>query len=207
MSRLRQLAVTIALFGVVGCTRGSAPSGATTEGSGVTASSPEVSISIYPLEVQLRDQNDAAIGVDVFRGHTVIVSMFFGSCPAACPLLVSHIARLEASLAPEVRSELRVLLVSFDAERDTPARLGELARAHKADPARWRLASATDEPARVLGNALGISFRKIEGGMFAHDSVITVLDGDGRIVARNDDLTADVTPLGLVIDNLGRRHE
>jgi protein SCO1 len=73
--------------------------------------------------------------------------------------------------------------VSFDVERDTPSALRQLARAHKVDPARFRLASATDDQARVLGNALGISFRKIEGGMFAHDSVITMLDGDAPLGA------------------------
>ncbi len=151
--------------------------------------------SIYPLDVALLDQNGAAIGADIFRGQRVVISMFFGACPAACPLLVTHIKRLEASLTAEERANLRVLLVSFDAERDTPAALTDLASAHKVDAARWRFASATDQQARVLGNALGISFRKIEGGMFAHDSVITVLDEQGRIVAHTDELSGEMTAL------------
>jgi protein SCO1/2 len=198
-----------------GCRDGAQPEASVTSVASATVAapapsplpSPSQSVSIYPLDVALRDQDGAAVGVDLFRGHPVIISMFFGSCPAACPLLVTHIKQIEASLAPEVRADLRVLLVSFDAERDTPDALRELARAHKVDPARWRFASATDEHARVLGNALGINFRRVEGGMFTHDSVITVLDGDGRVIVRTDDLAADPTPLELAISHLGHAHE
>jgi len=165
---------------------------------------PVVGSSIYPLDVVLRDETGATIGADVFRGQPVIVSMFYGSCPAACPLLVTNIKRLEATLPPEVRARTRVLLVSFDSERDTPDALRELARAHKVDATRWRFASASDDQARVLGNALGVSYRKGEGGMFSHDSVITVLDARGRIVARSsDDLAASAAPLGAALTTLG----
>ena len=209
MSVFSWVAFTAALLALAGCRERATPDASTTRIASATVSGPAPApgVSIYPLDVALRDQEGASVGVDVFRGHPVIVSMFFGSCPAACPLLVTQIKRIEASLAPEVRAELRVLLVSFDAERDTPAALRELARAHAVDPARWRVASATDEHARVLGNALGINFRKIEGGMFAHDSVITVLDRDGRVVARTDDLAGDPAPLARAISQLGHAHE
>ena len=156
-------------------------------------------VSVYPLEVALRGDDGAATSLDVFRGHPVVVSMFYGSCPAACPLLVTKIKQIEAALSPDVRARTRVLLVSFDAERDTPDALQKLARGHRVDPARWRFASASDDQARVLGNALGISYKKGEGGMFSHDSVITVLDGDGRIVARTDDLDAGLAGLASAV--------
>ena len=47
-----------------------------------------------------------------------------------------------------------------------------------------------------------MSFRKIEGGMFAHDSVLSVLDAQGRVVRRTDDLSADLAPLGAAIARL-----
>jgi protein SCO1/2 len=167
-----------------------------------TAAQPP-SASIYPLQVTLRDQNDALIGADVFRGHPVIVTMFYGSCPAACPLLVSHIKQIESALAAGVREQTRVLIVSFDAERDTPAALQQLARAHRVDASRWRFASGPDDEARLLANALGVSYRKGEEGVFSHNSVISVLDGEGRIVARSDDPKAELVPLGAAVTRLG----
>jgi protein SCO1/2 len=159
------------------------------------SSVPTPGVSVYPLDVALRDEDGVATALDLFRGHPVVVSMFYGSCPAACPLLVTRIKQLEESLPPDVRARTRVLLVSFDADRDTPEALRALARRHAVDPARWRFASASDDHARVLANALGISYRKGEGGMFSHDSVITVLDGEGRIVARTDDMEDAPTSL------------
>lgn len=162
------------------------------------------SASIYPLELSLRDQNGAVVGADVFRGHPVIVSMFYGSCPAACPLIVTHIKQIEASLSPEVRADTRVLLVSFDAERDTPTALTRLVSAHRVDGSRWRLAAGAEDDARQLANAIGVHYRKEEGGVFSHDSVIAVLDRDGRIVASVDDPSADLEPLSKSIRDLTR---
>lgn len=160
--------------------------------------------SIYPLDVALRDQDGAAIGADVFRGHPVVVTMFYGSCPTACPLLVSHVKQVEASLPPEVRADTRVLLVSFDPDRDTPEVLRGLADAHHVDAARWRFAAASTDDARVLANALGINYAKREGGVFTHDSVITVLDRAGRIVTRSDDPRAPLAPLADAVTGVDR---
>jgi protein SCO1/2 len=157
------------------------------------------SASIYPLRVALRDHDGEPIGADVFRGHPVIVTMFYGSCPAACPLLVSYIKQVEASLAPDVRANLRVLVVSFDAERDTPEALRELARAHHVDTSRWRFAAGPDDDVRVLANALGIHYRKGEGGVFSHNSVVSVLDDDGRIIVRSDNPRDDVVRLATAV--------
>jgi protein SCO1/2 len=157
----------------------------------VTTDSP----STYGLHLGLRDFDGATIGVDVFRGHPVIVSMFYGSCPAACPLIVSNIKRIEAELPPEVRADLRVLLVSFDAARDTPEALRELARAQHVDTTRWRFASAPDDEARQLANVLGVDYRAMDDGIFAHNSVISVLDREGRIVTKSDDASAPLDPL------------
>jgi protein SCO1/2 len=189
----------------VACMSGCNDHGASTaRATSTVAAAPSRSPSIYPLGVALRDQDGAPIALDVFRGHPVIVTMFYGSCPAACPLLVSHIKELEAGLAPAVRANLRVLLVSFDAERDTPEALGELARAHHVDASRWRFAAAADDDARVLANALGIHYRKGEGGVFSHNTVISILDGEGRIVVTSTDPRAERAPLVSTITRLDR---
>ena len=55
--------------------------------------------SVYQLPVQLTDQANRVSGLDVFRGQPVLVSMFYASCPNACPTLIDHYLRLSA-LAP-----------------------------------------------------------------------------------------------------------
>ena len=150
--------------------------------------------SLYDLEIPVTDAAGAHRHIDVDRGHPTLVSMFYGSCAAACPLLIDTIDRTLQQLPPRSRDRARVVLVSFDPARDTPARLRELVRAHHLDD-RWTLAAASDGDARTLAAVLGIRYRETPDGQFFHTSVIVALDGDGRSIARMDGIG---DPSGLV---------
>lgn len=158
--------------------------------------------SLYALRPALRDQEGLTIGLDAFRGHPVLVSMFYGSCPSACPVLVSNVARVDAELPPGVRAQTRVLLVSFDPDRDTPAALRAVAARHHLDLGRWILAAAGSDDARELAAALGVSYQALPGGAFAHTSVISALDREGRIVGRAEGPNADLTPLARALERV-----
>lgn len=140
--------------------------------------------SLYDLEMSLTDQDSRPLGLDVFDGKPVLITMFYGSCPYACPLLISDIKRVLAELPPDARREARVLLVSFDPERDTPVKLKQLARAHGVDQAAWRFTRADAEQVRELAAVLGIKYRKLASGAINHSSVITLLDRQGRVRER-----------------------
>jgi protein SCO1/2 len=121
--------------------------------------------------------------------------MFYATCPAACPTLVADIKAIERRLSPSERAQLRVLLVSFDAERDTPAVLDALAAKHGIDRSRWRFTSAAEADARALAAVLGVQYRKTADGQFTHSAAITLLDGDGAIVEQLDGLGVSSDPL------------
>jgi protein SCO1/2 len=133
--------------------------------------------------------------LDTHRGHPVVISMFYGTCPYACPTLIGDIKRLEKSLDEETRKDLRVILVSFDPERDTPARLAELGQKHGLDATRFELCRASESQVRELAAVLGIQYRKLPGGGFNHSSVITVLDASGNVAGRVDGLERPVAQL------------
>ena len=59
----------------------------------------------------------------VETGEVRIVTMFYSSCPYACPLIVETIKAVEAALPAAERLRLKVDMVSFDHDRDTPAQL------------------------------------------------------------------------------------
>ncbi|MEP6864340.1 MAG: SCO family protein [Deltaproteobacteria bacterium] len=141
--------------------------------------------SLYDLDIAMTDAGGVRQHLDVDRGHPTLVSMFYGSCAAACPLLIDTIDRTLQQLPASSRSHARVVLVSFDPGRDTPARLQELTRAHHLD-ARWTLAAATDTDARTLAAVLGVHYRATPDGQFFHTSVIVAVDRDGRSIARMD---------------------
>jgi protein SCO1/2 len=179
-----------ALLALAGCSRGVGDRPARATGAAdraAVASHPIArSSSLYALHPKLVDQGGHAISLDLFRGHPVLVTMFYGSCRFACPMLISEVRRIEASLPPAARADLRVLLVSFDPERDTPAALRAIADRMALDTSRWRIATAPDDDVRVLAAALGIQYRRLDNGEFMHSSVITALGRDGTPAARED---------------------
>ena len=143
--------------------------------------------SIYDMPMQLRGADASTIGLDTARGRPVIVSMFYASCTVACPLLLSEVRQVVAELPPEMQREVRILMVSFDPARDTPAKLAEVMSAYRLDE-RWTLAAANAADARALAAMLRVKYRKLDNGEFAHGSTIVALDRDGRPIARTDAL-------------------
>lgn len=163
----------------------SAPASASAEPPSPTAISGE---SIYVLKPALVDQAGATIPLDLFRGHPVLIAMFYGTCPAACPTLTRDIKNVLEAVDPARRADVRVLMVSFDAERDTPAALAALTAKHKVDPKVWRFAAANESSARELSAVLGVQYRKIEKGEFSHSTKIVLLDRGGVAVAELEGL-------------------
>lgn len=155
--------------------------------------------AIYVLKMDLVDQDGATVPLHVYRGHPVLVAMFYGTCPAACPTLTSDIKVIEEELTAEERADLRVLMVSFDPERDTPSALKALAAKHRVDTARWKFASASDSSARELAAVLGVQYRKIDKGEFSHSTSIVLLDRAGVISAQIDGLRQ---PSGALVAKL-----
>jgi protein SCO1/2 len=146
--------------------------------------------SVYDLEgMGLVDHTGKKVRLDLFRGQPVLISMFYGTCTTACPLLVAKVKRLETKLSARAKAGTRVVLVSFDPVRDTPASLGKLATVFGIDP-RWRLAQAPEDSVRNLAAALGIRYRFLSDGSLNHSSVLTLLDASGTVAARIEGLDA-----------------
>jgi protein SCO1/2 len=151
--------------------------------------------SIYDLPLQLTDDTGATRTLASFRGHPVLITMFYGSCASACPLLTVDLKRIERALPESVRANVRILMVSFDAARDKPSVLARLKLERAMDATRWTLASADDEGARELAGVLGIRYRKLDDGAFFHSSAIVLLDAGGRPLVRLDGLGKDPAPV------------
>lgn len=162
-----------------------APEPPATESSVPPAGETTPGPSIYDLPIRLVAANGESIGLDVARGKPVLVSMFYASCTVACPLLISEVQQVLAELPAD--HDVQVLLVSFDAARDTPEKLTMLARERKLDE-RFTLAAASDADARALAAVLRAKYRKLANGEFAHSSTFVALDREGREIARADAL-------------------
>jgi protein SCO1 len=144
--------------------------------------------SIYNLQVQLTDQSGAARRLDMQRGHPVLITMFYGSCPAACPLLIDTLRSFERSLTPADRERIRVVLVSIDPEHDTTESLRALANERRIDLSRWTLARTDEASVRKIAAVLNIQYRRLPDGSYNHASVISLLTPQGEIAAQSSTL-------------------
>jgi len=141
--------------------------------------------SVYQLDIPLTNQDDRASKLADLRGTPVLIAMFYTSCKYVCPLIVDSMLRVDKGLTPDERSNLRVVLVSFDPDHDTPRALKTVAVERHLDLPRWTLDRTDAESVRKLAAVLGVQYRAIENGDFNHSTVISLLDKDGRIAARS----------------------
>jgi protein SCO1 len=140
--------------------------------------------SLYQLSVPLETADGATLALASLRGQPLLVTMFYSHCTSICPLLTAELQSIDRQLAPNQRATVRVLMVSFDAARDTPAALKSFARLHHIDDPRWIVARASASDVRLLAAALGIRYRELPDHTFNHSAVITLADRDGVVRAR-----------------------
>jgi len=153
-----------------------------------SANAADRSASLYQMHEKLLNQDGKAIDLDVYRGSPVLVTMFYGSCPATCPLIIDTLRAVERKLDDTQRQQLRVLLVSLDAEHDTPQALRQVADSRRVDTSRWTLAHADAAAVRRIAAALNIQYRQLPDGQFSHSTIISALDGEGKILTQSAEL-------------------
>ena len=144
--------------------------------------------SIYNLQVPVEDQSGEITGLDRYKGQPVLVTMFYASCPHVCPMLISTIRQLESKLSPEELSELRVITISIDPERDVPALLLETMQRHSVDANRWSMVRPQAGDLRAIAGVFGVKYKQLPDGEFSHSTKIILLDRDGVTVASSDQI-------------------
>jgi protein SCO1/2 len=154
-------------------------------------------------DFELVDQEGRALAKASLSGRPALVTFAFAHCTSICPALVERSLTAQALLRERARSGAlpvdrvpRVLIVTLDPWRDTPARLPALAE-------RWRLAPgesfvASGEVDAVLRalDAFGVPrVRNDANGDLAHPPLVFVLDATGRIAFASSGSSAELVDL------------
>lgn len=80
-------------------------------------------------QFELIDQHGKPFGPERLRGHWSLLFFGFTNCPDVCPMTLSVLAQAEKQLADLPADQRpRVVLVSVDPKRDTPAKLDTYVR-------------------------------------------------------------------------------
>ena len=65
--------------------------------------------SLYQLHEKLLSQDGKAIDLDVYRGKPVLVTMFYATCPATCPLIIDTLRAVERKLDERASRVLKLI--------------------------------------------------------------------------------------------------
>lgn len=154
--------------------------------------------SLYQLDASWTNDAGDRVRLAEYRGEPVIIAMFFAQCEYACPMLVSDIKRVREALPAAVRDQARVVLVSFDTERDTPAALKAF-RERMALDERWTLLRGDEIAVQEFAMLLGVKFKRDARGQFAHSNLVTVLNAEGEIAQQRAGLQGDISELAQAV--------
>jgi protein SCO1/2 len=150
-------------------------------------------------EFELTDETGGRYTRAALLGKITIVDFIFTHCTTACPLLSAEMARLQADMrAARLADRVRLLSISVDPERDTPARLAELAAHNGADPRLWHFVRGSDQALRrVVVDGLKQVMDKqldrgeLDGFTILHGTRLVLLDEQARVRGFYDSNDAD----------------
>lgn len=139
--------------------------------------------SLYGLAMPLTDAQGERFDWREMAGKPLLVTMFYGDCASACPVLMQSLQRTIAELKPSAGA-LKVLMVSLNPQHDTPASLAHLSHMHQLDKRFFRLAVAADEgQTRAMAAVLKIKYRALDNGEISHNTRVTLLNASGQVIA------------------------
>jgi protein SCO1/2 len=151
---------------------------------------PAHNMSIYQVSSDWTTQDGERVKLGNLAGKTRVAAMAYTSCEVACPRIVASMKRIQKKAHS---AEVGFVLISIDPERDTPAALKAYARKMNLDESDWILLTGSPDDVLELAALLGVRYRKMADGEFAHSNIITVLNVQGEIVYQQNGLGADLT--------------
>lgn len=133
---------------------------------------------------RLTDQNDREVKSTAFTGKIQLVSFIFTTCNGSCPATTHRMEKVQAELQKRgllKSGDVRLLSISLDPERDTPAKLRGYMELYDADPKSWTFLTGAKKAIDPVLNGFGMWVRPATNGQLDHPSRIFLIDRKGRV--------------------------
>jgi protein SCO1/2 len=170
---------------------------------------------VKPADTLLVDQDNRKLRLasDALADKVVVVSFVYTNCTDVCPMVSHTFSKLQASLAPLMEKKVRLVSLTVDPARDTPARLAEYAAHFEPKPGWLWLTGDVSNVAQAL-QSFGIHITKPEN----HPAQILVgdaksgrwtrfydIDKPQQVLAKVDELLAAQRATPSAADASARR--
>ncbi len=113
---------------------------------------------------------------DLIEGKVVVINFIYTSCTDACPLGTARFKTVQQILGDRVGHDVFMYSISIDPERDTPERLAEYAKRHRAGPG-WTFLTGKESDIELVRKKLGLY---IEGLVEERDHNMSFVIGNQR---------------------------
>lgn len=136
-------------------------------------------------DFSFKDQNGEPFTKKNLKKHWSLLFFGFTHCPDICPTTLSTLSSAYAELPEAIKTDLQVILVSVDPERDSVEKMAEYIRFFNKD---FIALSTHHKDLIKLTQSLGVSFikRPLKGGAdytVDHTSRLFLIDKSGRRAA------------------------
>lgn len=158
----------------------------------------------------LRDQDGRPLTSEDLRGQVVVYSFYYTHCTQRCHEIIPTLQRIQAGLRDLPQDvPVRIVVISFDPERDTPEQLRAFAAQVGADPTIWRFATGDPQHLRyVIGGGFEVYYRQELDGSFTFDPAFILADplgvvrGEYRYPTLTPDHERILRHLGILLEEI-----
>jgi len=113
-------------------------------------------VSVPDVQVVTQNGERVRFNSELVKGRVAIVTGFFTSCTAMCPITKESLANVAKILGPRVGKDVIIVSISVDPETDTPARMKAWAEKFQIGRG-WTLASGSKADVDLLLKSLGLA--------------------------------------------------
>jgi protein SCO1 len=136
-------------------------------------------------EFSLENQDGQPVSLADLSGSVVILTGVYATCGHTCPLIMAQLERALAALAPEDRSQVRVVAVTLNPKHDTRQVLLDLANRHEVSAPDHQFLTGSEADVNRLLDQLQIARTENPmSGVIDHANLFIVLDRQTRIAYR-----------------------
>jgi protein SCO1/2 len=131
---------------------------------------------------RLTNQNGGTVTEQDLKGAPFLVFFGFTHCPEVCPTTLFEVSEILRKLGPDAE-RVRVLFITIDPERDTPAALKDYLSSF--DP---HMLGLTGDPAEIaaVAKAYRAYYKKVpleQDYTMDHTTIVYLMDKEGRFVS------------------------
>jgi protein SCO1 len=141
-------------------------------------------------DFNLIEASGKPVGLSDLRGKVWVASFIFTVCAGPCPVMTHHLAKAQSDLP--MRDDLKLVSVSVDPVRDTPAVLTQYAERFGADRSRWLFLTGDKTQIHRLSRETFKLTVVDDGTTVDHSTKFVLVDRNGLIRGYYDGLDMEM---------------